>query len=463
VTGFSRELTKLAREESGRVLALLAARFGVDLADDAVQEALIEALEWTVVPDNPAAWLYTVARNRAIDRIRRRAAAQRRERSVAVDLAVTAPQAYELLDEEEAEHIVDDGRIGDERLRLMLLCCHPALSTDAQVALTLRLVGGLTTAEIAAAFLLPEATVAQRIVRAKRKIRDAGIPLSLPSSLAERVDALRSILYLTFNEGYLARAGGSGARIDLMAEATRLTAMLLREHPRDPETEGLLALELFTQARNDARFAGGELVLLDDQDRTRWDLALIEQGNRVLRAAAGRKQPGPYQLQAAIAGCHANTREAPDTDWPMIVSLYRNLLAMSPSPVIAVNFAVAVGMADGPQAGLAALDEVAGLNTYHLYWSTRGELQLRAGRADAAADSLRRARSLVANPTERRHLDRRIARAEDRGSEDGGGDHDEPEKSDGCVADERRHTSQSRAGPPSQRGSRGHEQNLPPG
>ncbi|TQJ32152.1 RNA polymerase sigma factor [Microbacterium sp. SLBN-146] len=411
MTEFSRELTRLAREESGRVLALLAVRFGVDLADDAVQEALIEALDWTVVPDNPAAWLYTVARNRAIDRIRRRAAAQRRERSVAVDLAVTEPHAYELHDQEEVELIVDDDRVGDERLRLMLLCCHPALSTEAQVALTLRLVGGLTTAEIAAAFLLPEATLAQRIVRAKRKIRDAGIPLSLPSSLAERVDALRSILYLTFNEGYLARAGGNGARIDLMAEATRLTAMLLREHPRDPETEGLLALELFTQARNDARFASDEIVLMEDQDRTRWDLSLIEQGNRVLRAAASRNQPGPYQLQAAVAACHANAREFADTDWSMIVSLYRRLQSMTPSPVISVNLAVAIGMADGPQAGLVALDEIAALDGYHLYWSTRGELLLRAGRVDAAGDALGRARALAANPTEQRHLDRRIAHA----------------------------------------------------
>ena len=408
---FYAEITRLAREESGRVLALLAVRFGVDVADDAVQEALIEAVNWTVVPDSPAAWLYTVARNRAIDGIRRAAAAARRERSIAATLAVTELPSY-ALDEEEAELIVDSDRIGDERLRLMLLCCHPALAVETQVALTLRLVGGLTTAEVAAGFLLPEATLAQRIVRAKRKIRDAGIPLTIPSCLDERVDTLRGVLYLIFNEGYLARAGGSGARIDLMAEATRLTAMLLREHPSDPETEGLLALELFTQARNDARFDAGELVPLPDQDRSRWDLALIEHGNRVLRAAIGRRHPGRYQLQAAIAGCHANAREAADTDWPMIVSLYRRLLTMSGSPVVAVNLAVAVAMADGPRAGLRALEEVVGLRDYHLYWSTRGELLLRSGDAAAAAESLRRARKLAVNPTEQRHLDRRIATSE---------------------------------------------------
>lgn len=403
-------VTRLAREESGHVLALLASRFGLDAADDAVQDALVEALNWPAVPDNPAAWLYTVARNRAIDRIRRDAVARRRALDTGADLAVLHPSTLDPDDtEEEGDMIVDHSEVGDEQLRLMLLCCHPALSRDAQVALTLRLVGGLTTDEIAAAFLLPEATLAQRIVRAKRKIRDAGIPLSVPAALDERIDALLGVLYLVFNEGYLSRGGAAGARVDLMEESIRLAIRLMGLLPGNPEVEGLVSLQLYVRARTDARFAGGELVLLEQQDRSLWDLGLIGQADAVLAAAMSRGTPGPYQLQAVIAGYHSNARTASDTDWPAIATVYTRLFEMTPSPVVALNHAVAVAMADGAPAGLRLLDDLRGLDEYHLYWAARGELLVRAGRREEAADALRRALALAVNPAERRHLERRLA------------------------------------------------------
>jgi RNA polymerase sigma-70 factor, ECF subfamily len=400
-------VTRLAREEGGRVLALLAARFGVEVADEAVQDALVEALGWTVVPDSPPAWLYTVARNRAIDRIRREAAARRRTLEAGADLAVLRPDVHDPF-EDEPEEEPETGGTGDEQLRLMLLCCHPALARETQVALTLRLVAGLTTEEIAAAFLVSEATLAQRIVRAKRKIRDAGIPLSVPADLDERLDALLGILYLVFNEGYLSRGDRAGARVDLMEEAIRLTIRLLRELPGNAEVEGLLALELYARARTDARFAGGELVTLEDQDRSRWDLELIGQADAVLHAAMRRERPGRYQLQAVAARYHAHAREAADTDWPAIVAVYTRLAELAPSPVVDLNRAVAVAMADGAPAGLALLERIRGLDGYHLFWAARGELLARAGRGTEAVDALRRAHGMVANPVERRHLERRI-------------------------------------------------------
>ncbi len=391
------------------MLALLASRFGLDVADEAVQDALVEALKWSSPPDNPAAWLYTVARNRAVDRVRRAASARRRTMDAAADLAVLRPGAYDIDDEEGEEMVIEYAEVGDEQLRLMLLCCHPALARETQVALTLRLVGGLTTAEIAAAFVVPEATLAQRIVRAKRKIRDAGIPLTVPANLDDRVDVLLGVLYLVFNEGYLSRGEESGARLDLMEEAIRLTIRLHAELPANPEVGGLLALELYGRARTDARFSKGELVLLEQQDRTRWDLELIEQASDVLAAAMHEDRPGPYQLQAVIARYHSTARIAADTDWPAIAAVYARLLEETPSPIVALNHAVAVAMADGAPAGLVLLDRITGLDDYHLYWATRGELLARAGRPDAAADDLRRARSLATNPAEQRHLDRRIA------------------------------------------------------
>lgn len=310
--------------------------------------------------------------------------------------------------------IDDAGHLGDEHLRLVLLCCHPALDRDAQVALTLRLVGGLTTAEVASAFLVPEATLAQRIVRAKRKIRDAGIPLSVPVDLDTRVDAVLGVLYLVFNEGYLSRGDRDGVvRVDLVDEALRLTHVVRDLLPERAEVAGLLALELFHAARLATRVDGrGDLVLLEDQDRTRWDLTRIREANAVLHAALRRQDPGPYQVQAIIAGHHANARVAADTDWPAIAALYGQLLAMTSSPVVALNHAVAVAMADGPQTGLALLDTLVDLDGYHLYHSARAELLLRAGRPEDARKSFATARALAENPAERRHLDRRAGTIE---------------------------------------------------
>jgi RNA polymerase sigma-70 factor, ECF subfamily len=409
-------LTRLAREESGRVLALLARRFNdLDLADDAVQEALIEAAElWPErgIPDNTAAWLLTVARRKAIDHLRRISSAHRRTMTAAPELAAQS----EPDDTERSSMISDDDSnpaTDDEHLRLVLLCCHPALDRDAQVALTLRLVCGLTTPEIASAFLVPEATLAQRIVRAKRKIRDAGMPLSMPSNLADRVDLVLGVLYLIFNEGYLTRSDRDGVvRVDLVDEALRLTTLVAQLVPANPEVEGLLALELFNKARVATRSNhAGDLVLLEHQDRSSWDLATIEQANSVLATAMKRMTPGPYQMQAVIASRHANARTAADTDWPLIARLYGQLVKMTDSQIVRLNHAAAIAMADGPGAGLAALDGLEGLDSYHLLHATRGELLLRANEPGEAASAFRRARELTVNPAERRHLDGRIAAA----------------------------------------------------
>lgn len=413
-------LTRVAREESGRVLALLARRFGdVDLADESVQDALVEAARvWPVqgVPANPPGWLLTVAKHKAIDRMRRAASAHRRTMAAARDLAVVEDEAFE--GGAGGDDMIDDEQpMADDRLRLVLLCCHPALDRDAQVALTLRMVGGLTTPEIASAFLVPEATLAQRIVRAKRKIRDAGIPLSIPADLDGRVDAVLAVLYLIFNEGYLTRGDRDVVvRVDLVDEAVRLTVALTELLPDRAEVEGLLALELFHRSRLSTRTdALGDLVLLDQQDRTQWDLEVIGRANAVLHRAMRRMQPGPYQLQAVIAGHHANARTAGDTDWSAIAGLYRQLAEVAPSPVVRLNHAVAVAMADGPHAGLAMLDDLEatggldGLERYHLLHATRAELLFRAGRADEARLAFVAARALALAPAEQRHLDRRLA------------------------------------------------------
>ena len=405
MTAFPEAVTRLAREESGHVLALLAHRFGdLDLADESVQDALLAASQWREVPTNPAGWLYTVAHNRAVDRLRRAAAERRRLQ--AASYALTLPH------EEEQEMIVEHSDVGDEHLRLVLLCCHPALDRDAQVALTLRLVGGLTTPEIAAAFLVPEATLAQRIVRAKRKIRDAGIPLSIPASIDERIGAVLTVLYLIYNEGYLSRSS-PGARVDLVDEAIRLTSALASLVPDDAEVLGMLALQLYGRARSASRFTAGELVLLEDQDRTTWDGEGIAHANRVLGAALAANVPGAFQLQAWIASHHANARTAAETDWPAIASAYAQLSRLAPSPIVELNRAVAVAMADGAPAGLALLDDVTGLDDYNLYWAARGELLVRCGERAAAAPAFRRARSLATNAAEQNHLDRRIAAVTD--------------------------------------------------
>lgn len=405
-------VTRLAREDGGRVLAILARRFDdLDLADDAVQEGLIAAATtWPRdgVPDNPAGWLLSVSRRRAIDRLRREASARRRAEGAAADLVEQRVSSdaggWALIDDGDDP---DDAMV-DERLRLMLLCCHPALDPDAQVPLVLRLVAGLTTAEIAAALLIPEATLAQRIVRAKRKIKTAGIPLSLPGQLGERLDVVLAVLYLVLNEGYLSRSeAGQTIRVDLVDESIRLTRILHELVPLSAEVVGLLALELFGRARSDARVdAAGDLVLLEDQDRSTWDLTLIEEANRLLAAALEQMSPGPFQLQAIIASHHANARTADVTNWPMIVTLYGQLAAMIPSPVVELNRAVAIAMADGPHAGLAALDRVEGLDDYHLFHATLGELRRRSGDLTGAGEAFDRALDLVTSPAERRHLER---------------------------------------------------------
>ncbi len=381
------------------------------LADESVQDALAEAARvWPVqgVPSNPPGWLMTVAKRKAIDRKRRASSAYRRTMAAASQLIGEAAESEP--DEGGDPMIDDEHHVSDDHLRLVLLCCHPALDRDTQVALTLRMVGGLSTAEIASAFLMPEATLAQRIVRAKRKIRDAGIPLSIPSDLDSRVDALLAVLYLIFNEGYLTHSDRDEVvRVDLVDEAVRLTALVAELLPEHAEVGGLLALELFHRSRLMTRTdAMGDLVLLEQQDRTKWDLDGIREANAVLHRAIQRMQPGPYQLQAIIAGHHANARVSADTDWPAIAALYRQLVAITASPVVRLNHAIAVAMADGPHAGLAMLADQVGLESYHLFHSAKGELLARAGDEGAARRAFSTARGLTDTPAEQRHLERRI-------------------------------------------------------
>ncbi len=420
-TLIERALTELMRNDAGRVLAILARKFNnLDLADECVQEALTEAAaNWPIkgIPTNPPAWLLTVARNRAIDRLRRASSANRRLRRAAPDLIALhddtpSDPGLSMIDEPKMDQRSVDA--DEDQLRLVLLCCHPALDPDAQIALTLRLVGGLTTSEIAAAFLVPEPTLAQRIVRAKRKIRDANIPLSIPTRLDERIDVLLGVLFLIFNEGYLPRGGTDAVtRVDLADEAIRLTRLVATLTPDSCEALGLLALELFSRSRARARAdAHGDLIVLEGQDRSLWDRELIREANRLVAMVMQRRQPGPFQMQALIAAHHANAQRATDTDWPTIAALYAQLRSMTASPVVALNHAVAVAMAEGPLAGLSVLDAVTGLDHYHLFHATRGELLLRAGRADESVQPFERARSLTENPAEQRHLDRRVLEAE---------------------------------------------------
>ena len=403
-------LTRLAREEGGRVLAILAGRLGdLDLADDSVQDALLEAVRtWPErgVPDNPAAWLMTVARRKALDRIRRTTSARRRTTAAAYDLLEAAePPADRGLVEEGVEQM----DIADGQLRLVLLCCHPALNRDAQVALTLRLVGGLTTAEVAAAYVVPEATITQRVVRAKRKIRDAGIPLRVPDALDDRVDALLTVLYLIFNEGYLSRSAETVLRVDLADEAVRLTRLAWDLLPDSAEVGGLLALELYQRARFTTRVdSDGDLVLLEHQDRTRWDRDQIIEANRLLSSLLGAGPPGSFRLQAFIAAQHANARTYADTDWPAIAAAYAQLDALTGSAIVRLNRAVAVAAADGPHAGLRLLDTVEGLDDFHLFHATRAELLRRAGDVEGSRAAFAQARELTDNPAEQRFLERAL-------------------------------------------------------
>ena len=412
-------LHRAMRDDCPRILSILAARFGdLDLADEAVQDALVDAARsWPEqgVPTNVGGWLMTTARRRALDRLR---AAKRSQERVEANAHLlqeqreTADVRYVDMIEEPEDSLGDTaaGAGEDERLRLMLLCCHPALSSEAQVALTLRMVGGLSTPEISAAFLVPEATLAQRIVRAKKKIKTAGIPLSIPEQLTDRLGVVLAVLYLIFNEGYLSHDDEHDAvRLELVDEAIRLTRLVTELAPTEAEPMGLLALELFHRSRHRTRVDGlGDLVLLDEQDRTAWDGTDIAAGNRVLGQAMALMQPGPYQVQAVIASHHANAVEAADTDWPAIAGLYGQLAAMTDSPVVRLNWAVAIAMSDGPLAGLKMLDEIEGLDDYHLLWATRGDLCRRAGRVDDASEAFRRAVALAPHGAEQRHLERRI-------------------------------------------------------
>jgi RNA polymerase sigma-70 factor, ECF subfamily len=410
-------LERAFRSESGRVLATLARQLGdLDAAEDAVQEAFVEAMRtWPGrgVPDKPGAWITTTARNRALDRMRRDSRRQAKEKAAMGGRPESepsrppdpwGPSTSEATEPEPA----------DDQLRLIFTCCHPALAPAAQVALTLRLVCGLQTAEIARAFLQPEATVAQRLVRAKAKIRTAAIPFRVPPAhlLPERLPAVLACIYLVFSEGYAATAGDELVRRELCDEGIRLGRVVVQLMPDEPEARGLLALLLMQDSRRDARVSvGGDLVLLEDQDRSSWDHRRIAEGTAQLERALLRRRPGPYQLQAAIAGLHATASSWADTDWPQIAALYAELARVAPSPVVELNRSVAVAFTEGPAAGLGVVDAVADdprLARTHLLPATRADLLRRLGRWDEAAEAYRAALALARTGPERAFLQRRL-------------------------------------------------------
>jgi RNA polymerase sigma-70 factor (ECF subfamily) len=395
------KIEAIYRAESRRVFATLVRLLGdFDLAEEALSDAFRAALEqWPTegIPDNPRAWLVSTGRFKAIDAIRRRARFDPLEEDHAETLA--------------AEEKPDAEPIEDDRLRLVFTCCHPALAQDAQVALTLREICGLTTEEIARAFLTPAPTLAQRIVRAKNKIRDARIPYEVPAGpqLAERLEAVLRVIYLVFNEGYSPSAGASVTRADLSGEAIRLARLLVDLLP-EPEVIGVLALMLIQESRRAARSSpNGDLVTLEEQDRSRWNRELIAEGVALVERALASRRFGPYSVQAAIAAVHAEAADASSTDWAQIVALYDVLLGLDASPVIALNRAVAVAMRDGPESGLALIDGIKDLGNYHLTHAARADLLRRLGRAKEARDAYQRALKLAHQEPERRFLERRIA------------------------------------------------------
>jgi RNA polymerase sigma-70 factor (ECF subfamily) len=396
------DIARIFRAEYGRAVAVLTRSFGdIDAAEEAVQDAFTTAIErWPTdgPPPSPAGWIITTARNRAIDRLRKDGS--RRDRHEQAVLL----QENEPSDEDDTEH--------DDRLRLIFTCCHPALATSAQVALTLRLLGGLTTAEIAKAFLVPEVTLAQRLVRAKGKIRDAGIPYRIPeaSELPARLVPVLAVLYLIFNEGYAATSGAVLTRGELCTEAIRLTRVLLSELPDELEVQGLLALMLLTDARRAARVSSdGQVVLLRDQDRSQWDPAATLEGLRLVQRCLHLNRPGPYQIQAAINATHALASSTADTNWSQIVRLYDQLLAIQPTPVVALNRAVAVAEVDGPQAALQLVDALAvELDRFYLFHAIRADLLRRLGRDQQAAASYSSAIERCENDAEREFLKQRL-------------------------------------------------------